>query len=165
MLSDAGSGEPTLNKNPDSQDVTGKVFEYVEPQDVIAAGPIVPGQEGGPPPPAPVPPYNESYALQFGNGCNDVYWQTSQSMVDPGMISVHSERPGTTTAARSRGMRPTRSTSTSFAPNTASARLSKACCDRAAAHVARCHAGGRAAALCGTCRSGPPLCLPGQRRT
>ena len=118
MLSDAGSGEPTLNKNPDSQDVTGKVFEYVEPQDVIAAGPIVPGQEGGPPPPAPVPPYNESYAVQFGNGCNDVDRETPQSTADPGddLGPQPAERPRTATALRSRGMRPTRSTSTSSAP-------------------------------------------------
>ena len=74
--------------------MTGKVFEYVEPQDVIAAGLIVPGQDGGPPPPAPVPPYNESYAVQFGNGCNDVDRETPQSTADPGMISVHSQRSG-----------------------------------------------------------------------
>ena len=91
ILSGAGSGAPSVNANPDSEDITGQVFEHVTAQDVIAAGELG-GGEGEPPPPAAVPPYNESYAVQFGNGCNDVYRQTPQSTVDPGMVSVHSQR-------------------------------------------------------------------------
>jgi len=71
--------------------ITGQVFEHVAAEDVIAAGELG-GGEGEAQPPAAVPPYNESYAVQFGNGCNDVYRQTPQSPVDPGMVSVHSQR-------------------------------------------------------------------------
>jgi len=89
MLSGAGDGSPELVQNPDSEDITGQVFVQVEGVDIIAG-------EGHPaptpPPSAEVPPYNESYSVQFGNGCNDVYKEVPKTPIDPGMISVHSQR-------------------------------------------------------------------------
>jgi hypothetical protein len=90
MLSGAGDGSPTVNANPDSQDITGQEFEYVEPFDVIAAGGPPPVEESGGGS-ASVPPYNEDYAIEFGKGCNGVYNESGAPM-DPGMISVHSAR-------------------------------------------------------------------------
>lgn len=61
--------------------------------------PVPPGvgtTPGEPPPVTPPPataviPYNEAYAVQFGEGCNDVYLESGATF-DPGMISVHSQR-------------------------------------------------------------------------
>jgi hypothetical protein len=90
MLSEAGSGAPTLNKNPESQDVTGQIFVAVEGVDVIAGEGHGPG--GGTPPPAEVPPYNEDYSIQFGNGCNQAYKEAKQAGYDSGMVAVHASR-------------------------------------------------------------------------
>jgi hypothetical protein len=93
MMSGAGGGSPTINSNPDSEDITGQEFEYVEPFDVIAAGTVPPetgGGDGGGGS-ASVPPYDENYSIQFGKGCNEVY-NESKAPMDPGMISVHSQR-------------------------------------------------------------------------
>src|SRR6187399_2699112 len=35
MLSGAGTGTPSLTNNPDGEDITGQIFEHVEPRDVI----------------------------------------------------------------------------------------------------------------------------------
>lgn len=92
LLSGAGTGQPTLTKNPDAEDITGQIFEIVIGRDVIGGG--VP--EPGPTPPQPPVngnqiPYDESKSIQFGLGCNEVY-KESHAAVDPGMISVHSQR-------------------------------------------------------------------------
>jgi hypothetical protein len=90
MLSGAGTGQPSLNANPDSQDITGQIFEFVQPYDVIGGAP-------SPEPPTPTPPggdvipYNEQYSIEFGLGCNEVYKESGAAM-DPGMISVQSQR-------------------------------------------------------------------------
>jgi hypothetical protein len=87
MLSGAGTGSPSLNENPDAQDITGQLFEHVDGRDVIGGAP----DPAPTPPPASVPPYDESYSVQFGLGCNDVYTESGKPF-DPGMISVHSQR-------------------------------------------------------------------------
>jgi len=90
MLSGAGTGTPTSNANPLGIDITGQDFEHVEGYDVIKAGGQKP--EPTPPPAAAVPPYNEDYSIQFGNGCNDAYAEAKQSGYDSGMVAVHASR-------------------------------------------------------------------------
>lgn len=58
--------------------------------------PIDPGNQVPSPPPPTNPggsviPYDEQKSIQFGLACNDVYNQSGAPM-DPGMISVHSQR-------------------------------------------------------------------------
>lgn len=59
--------------------------------------PIDPGNQIPSPPPENPPsggnviPYDEQKSIQFGLACNDVYNQSGVPM-DPGMISVHSQR-------------------------------------------------------------------------
>lgn len=89
QLSGAGTGSPTLVQHPDSMDITGQVFVAVPAVDHLTNGgstPVPPTPE-----PSPVIPYTEQYAIEFGLACNDVYRETT-APVDPGMISVHSQR-------------------------------------------------------------------------
>lgn len=92
MLTGAGTGSPSLVQNPDSMDVTGQVFLPVTPADMLSGAAAPPtGGGGGSTPSGDVIPYNESYAIEFGLACNDVYTESGAAM-DPGMISVHSQR-------------------------------------------------------------------------
>jgi hypothetical protein len=62
--------------------------------DGITWRPYLPGDTPSPsptPPPSTGHPYNESYAVEFGLGCNDVYHESGAPM-DAGMISVVSQR-------------------------------------------------------------------------
>jgi hypothetical protein len=88
MLSESGSGSPKLVPNPEHEDITGQVFVQVEGIDVIS------GEHGSTPtpPPATVPPYNEDYSIQFGNGCNAAYKEAKKSGYDSGMVAVHASR-------------------------------------------------------------------------
>jgi hypothetical protein len=89
LLTGTGTGHPTLVPNPDSQDISDQIWEFVQGRDVIGGQPTPPNPT--PQPPASVPPYNEGYAVDFGIGCNNVY-KESGAAFDPGMISVHSQR-------------------------------------------------------------------------
>ncbi len=89
MLSGTGTGHPTLVQNPDSEDISDQVWEFVQGRDVIGAAPIPPTPQ--PPQPGTCPPYQDSQAVQFGLACNDVY-KESGAAIDPGMIAVHSMR-------------------------------------------------------------------------
>ena len=89
LLSGTGTGHPTLVQNPDSEDITGQIWEFVAGRDVIGNAPAPPNPS--PQPPASVPPYNEAYSVEFGLGCNEVYNESGAAM-DPGMISVQSQR-------------------------------------------------------------------------
>ncbi len=91
MLSGAGTGNPSLNANPESQDITGQIFEFVQPYDVIGGQPTPPEPTPVPPQPGTCPPYDDAQAVTFGKGCNDVYNQTT-SPIDPGMIAVQAMR-------------------------------------------------------------------------
>ncbi len=91
MLSGAGTGQPSLNANPDSQDITGQIFEFVQPYDVIGGQPTPPEPTPVPPQPGTCPPYEDSKAVQFGLACNEVY-KESGAAIDPGMIAVHAMR-------------------------------------------------------------------------
>lgn len=88
LLTGAGSGSPQLVPDPDSMDITGQVFEPVAGADVIggAAIPVAP-ESGG----SDAIPYNETYSIEFGHGCNEVYAECGAA-IDAGMISVHSQR-------------------------------------------------------------------------
>lgn len=88
MLSGVGTGAPTSNPNPDHHDITGQVYIEIAAADVI--GGEVPLPEPTPPP-STAPGYDENKSIQFGLGCNEVY-KESGAAVDPGMISVHSQR-------------------------------------------------------------------------
>jgi len=88
MLSGAGTGSPTVNQNPDSQDITGQIWEHVEGRDIIGGAP---DPDEPDPPPSTQIPYNEQYSIEFGLGCNAVY-EESGAAIDPGMISVQSQR-------------------------------------------------------------------------
>jgi len=88
MLSAAGTGSPSLNQNPDSQDITGQIYEHVEGRDIIGGAPDIDEPD---PPSSGCPPYDDNQAVAFGSACNEVYNQTS-SPIDPGMIAVQSMR-------------------------------------------------------------------------
>lgn len=68
----------------------------VKPLDKPFVAPVEAGGASGgerpiEPPPAAQIPYNESYAVEFGLACNDVYTESGATM-DPGMIAVHASR-------------------------------------------------------------------------
>lgn len=81
VLIDAdGQAKPTWNDAGSME-----AGRFVKPVD--AAVP----QPGPTPPPSNQIPYNESYAIEFGQACNQVYLE-SGAPIDPGMISVQSSR-------------------------------------------------------------------------
>jgi hypothetical protein len=96
LLLGTGTGRPTLIADPNSRDITGQYFEtrpaFFQPQDHLGGSPPPPD----PPPPAAVIPYNEAYAIEFGQACNATYHELNTPVfttpVDPGMVSVHSQR-------------------------------------------------------------------------
>jgi hypothetical protein len=91
MLSGTGTGHPTLVLNPDSQDISDQIWEFVQGRDIIGGHPVPPEPTPVPPQPGTCPPYDDAQAVTFGKGCNDVYNQTT-SPIDPGMIAVQSMR-------------------------------------------------------------------------
>ena len=56
--------------------------------------PVDPADVIEPPEPEPCPeiPYNEAHSVEFGKGCNEVYQEVGYDKIDPGMISVQSQR-------------------------------------------------------------------------
>lgn len=84
LIDAEGKATPTWDRKKPLQDLS-RWTESVDPKSE--------GSETPPPPQAAkVPPYNESYAVQFGQGCNAVYLEANTATFDPGMISVHSSR-------------------------------------------------------------------------
>ena len=90
MLSGTGTGTPSVNANPDGENITGQIYVYVAPRNVIGNAPVPPTPTPTPPPSGTIP-YDENKSIQFGLGCNDVYTESGAAF-DPGMIAVHSSR-------------------------------------------------------------------------
>ena len=65
-----------------------QVFLPVTPVNHLGDTPPEPSE----PEPCPKIPYNEAYSVEFGKGCNEVYNEVGYDKIDPGMISVQSQR-------------------------------------------------------------------------
>lgn len=79
LIDAEGAGTPTWDTDKDP----------VEPDRWLA--PVDPGGSTAGVPLPGAPPYNESYSVEFGNACNEVYAEAGVP-IDAGMISVQSQR-------------------------------------------------------------------------